>query len=159
LMETVTGLPTTLDDYIDFSMIAQAEGLKFGIEHYRRRKPHCSGTLFWQLNDCWPVLSWSVVDYYGFGKAGYYYAKRAYASVLASFKPLDDGGLELWLTNDKLSDVAETVTVRLGTFSGAVVWEEKFPVQIAANSSGVVHRWTADHLQGNAERYISVHSA
>ena len=74
-----------LDEYIDFSQIAQAEGLKFGIEHYRRRKPHCSGTLVWQLNDCWPVLSWSVLDYYGFGKAGYY-RKRVFAPVLASFK-------------------------------------------------------------------------
>ena len=72
LMLTVTGVPHDLDEYIDFSQIAQAEGLKFGIEHFRRRKPHCSGTLVWQLNDCWPVLSWSVLDYYGFGKAGYY---------------------------------------------------------------------------------------
>ena len=68
--DTVTGLPENLAEYIDYSMIAQAEGLKFGIEHFRRRKPHCSGTLFWQLNDCWPVLSWSVLDYYGFAKAG-----------------------------------------------------------------------------------------
>jgi hypothetical protein len=64
LMESVTGLPDNLGDYIDFSMIAQAEGLKFGVEHFRRRKPHCSGTLFWQLNDCWPVLSYGA-DYYG----------------------------------------------------------------------------------------------
>ena len=81
-------------------MIAQAEGLKFGIEHFRRRKPHCSGTLFWQLNDCWPVLSWSVIDYYGFGKAGYFYAQRVFAPVLASFKEEADGGVSLWITND-----------------------------------------------------------
>jgi beta-mannosidase len=56
LMLTVTGLPGDLEEYIAFSMIAQAEGLKFGIEHFRRRKPHCSGSLFWQLNGCWPVL-------------------------------------------------------------------------------------------------------
>ncbi|MDP8948741.1 MAG: glycoside hydrolase family 2 protein, partial [Actinomycetota bacterium] len=84
LMLTVTGLPGNLEEYIDFSMIAQAEGLKFGIEHFRRRKPHCSGALFWQLNDCWPVLGWSVLDYYGFAKAGYYYVGRAYAPILAS---------------------------------------------------------------------------
>ena len=60
LLLATTGLPTDLDQYILFSQIAQAEGLKFGIEHYRRRKPHCSGTLVWQLDDCWPVLSWSA---------------------------------------------------------------------------------------------------
>jgi beta-mannosidase len=115
LMLTVTGLPKNLEEYIDFSMIAQAEGLKLGIEHFRRRKPHCSGTLFWQLNDCWPVLSWSVLDYYGFAKAGYYYVRRAYAPILASFKQLVDGAVELWITNDTLAEVAENVTVRLGT--------------------------------------------
>src|SRR5215216_1479693 len=87
LMLTVTGLPEGLEEYVDFSMISQAEGLKFAIEHFRRRKPHCSGTLFWQLNDCWPVLSWSVIDYNGFGTAGYYYARRAYSPILASFTP------------------------------------------------------------------------
>jgi hypothetical protein len=48
-------MPESLEEYIDFSMISQAEGLKFGIEHFRRRKPHCSGTLFWRQLE--PTLS------------------------------------------------------------------------------------------------------
>ena len=56
LMAATTGVPRDLDEYIDFSMMAQAEGLKFGIEHYRRRFPHCAGSLVWQLNDCWPCF-------------------------------------------------------------------------------------------------------
>jgi beta-mannosidase len=128
LMLTVTGLPKDLDEYIDFSMIAQAEGLKFGIEHFRRRKPHCSGTLFWQLNDCWPCLSWSVLDYYGFGKAGYYYVRRAYAPILGSFKVLEAGAVELWITNDTLSRVEDYVTARLGTFAGEPLWEENLRI-------------------------------
>jgi beta-mannosidase len=159
LMQTVTGLPTDLNEYIDFSMIAQAEGLKFGIEHFRRRKPHCSGTLFWQLNDCWPVLSWAVIDYYGFGKAGYFYAKRVYAPVLASFKALASGGIELWITNDTLTEFADTVTVRLGTFSGDTVWEESRSIQVAANSSQIVWRWEADQIAARPDRYLSVRSA
>jgi len=59
LLESVTGVAGDLDEFVDFSMIAQAEALKFGIEHFRRRKPHCSGTIVWQLNDCWPMLSWA----------------------------------------------------------------------------------------------------
>ena len=82
LLESVTGVAGDLDEFVDFSMIAQAEALKFGIEHFRRRKPHCSGSLVWQLNDCWPVLSWALLDYHGFGKAAYYAVRRAFAPVL-----------------------------------------------------------------------------
>jgi beta-mannosidase len=141
---------------VDFSMISQAEGLKFALEHFRRRKPHCSGTLFWQLNDCWPVLSWSVLDYHGFGKAGYYYASRAYSPVLASFKALPDGSIELWLTNDTLSEVEDNLTVRLRTFEGEKIWEENLSAQAPANSSLPVARWTAERVSSSPERYLSV---
>ncbi len=159
LMLTVTGLPKDLEEYVDFSMISQAEGLKFALEHFRRRKPHCSGTLFWQLNDCWPALSWSVLDYHGFGKAGYYYARRAYSSVLASFKALPDGGAELWITNDTLSAVTDTLGVRLASFSGETLWEESLRVSVAANGSGPVARWDAHRVPGAPDRYLSVRSA
>jgi beta-mannosidase len=158
LMLTVTGLPTNLEEYIDYSMIAQAEGLKFGIEHFRRRKPHCSGTLFWQFNDCWPVLSWSVLDYYGVGKAGYFYAKRAYAPVLASFKQREDGGIEMWITNDTLHDVTDSITVRSGTFAGAPLWEESRQVTVPANSSQAVWCWDAEHITARPDSYLSVRS-
>ena len=139
-------------------MIAQAEGLKFGVEHFRRRTPHCSGTLVWQFNDCWPVLSWSVVDYYGVGKAGFYYLRRAYAPVLASFKALPDGSLELWLTNDTGDHVEDTVAVRLGTFEGAVVRDEKHVVAVAPRTSRAVHRWEQGDLPGAPDRYLAVTS-
>jgi beta-mannosidase len=158
LMLTVTGLPENLDEYVDFSMISQAEGLKFALEHFRRRKPHCSGTLFWQLNDCWPVLSWSVLDYHGFGKAGYYYARRAYSPILASFKALPDGSKELWLTNDTLSEVEDNVTVRLGTFRGETIWDENLQAYVPANASLPVARWSADRASGSPDSYLSVSS-
>jgi beta-mannosidase len=158
LMLTVTGLPQDLDEYLDFSMISQAEGLKFALEHFRRRKPHCSGTLLWQLNDCWPVLSWSVLDYNGFGKAGYYYARRAYSSILASFRALPDGSTELWLTNDTLSRVEDDLVVRLGTFEGEKIWEENLRARAPANSSLPVARWDADRASGAPDRYLSVGS-
>jgi len=158
LMLAVTGLPATLEDYVDFSMIAQAEGLKFGIEHFRRRKPHCSGTLFWQLNDCWPVLSWSVLDYYGFGKAGYYYVKRAYAPILASFKAVADEGVELWITNDTLALVSTTVIVRLQAFTGETIWEETYVLNVGANISEAVACWNADRFADRTGSYLAVTS-
>jgi len=158
LMLSITGLPGSLEEYIDFSMTSQAEGLKFGIEHFRRRKPHCSGTLFWQLDDCWPVLSWSVLDYYGFGKAGYYYVRRAYAPVLASFKVLPEGAVELWITNDTLSEIEDEATVRLRTFSGEVVWEESLSIRMAAHDNKPIRCWERNEVQRGADRYLSVRS-
>jgi beta-mannosidase len=159
LMLAVTGLPSDLDEYVDFSMIAQAEGLKFGIEHFRRRKPHCSGTLFWQLNDCWPCLSWSVVDYYGFGKAGYFYAKRVYAPVLASFRACSEGAMELWITNDTLEPVRDVARVRLAGFDGATHLEREVQFDVPANASRPVARWESGELEGGLDRYLAVHSA
>lgn len=158
LMITVTGLPNNLEEYIDYSMIAQAEGLKFGIEHYRRRKPHCSGTLIWQLNDCWPVLSWSILDYHGFGKAGYFYTRRAYAPVLASFKERDDGGVELWICNDTLNEVTETLTIRSGTFANGTIWEDSCQIRAEANSSQVVWHCNAGKIMAGPDSYLSVHA-
>jgi beta-mannosidase len=158
LMSSVTGLPQNLEEYIDFSMIAQAEGLKFGIEHFRRRKPHCSGSLVWQLNDCWPGLSWSMLDYYGFGKASYYYVRRAYAPVLASFKALPDGSVELWLTNDTQQELHETITLQVRTFAGQTLWEQTLAVQMAATGSQPV--WRSEPFQGAdmAGQYLQVRS-
>ncbi len=159
LMMTSTGLPKDLAEYIDFSMLAQAEGLKFGIEHFRRRKPHCSGTLIWQLNDCWPVLSWAIMDYYGFGKAGYYYTRRVYAPVLASFKILADGAVELWITNDTLRPIEQPVSVHYGSFGAGTLWEETVTVSVPANSSRPVWRCDVDRAHALPDRYLAVRSS
>lgn len=152
LMRAHTGLPSTLEEYIDFSMICQAEGLKYGIEHYRRRKFHCSGTLFWQWNDCWPGLSWSVVDYYGFPKAGYFYVRRAYAAVLASVKEEPDGGVTLWITNDTLAAVDDALLWTHGTFEGERLHEGRVEVHIPPNSSVPVIHLSAAQLSGPDRR-------
>jgi beta-mannosidase len=155
LLESVTGVAGDLDEFVDFSMIAQAEALKFGLEHFRRRKPHCSGTLIWQLNDCWPVLSWALVDYHGFGKAGYFFVRRAYAPVLASFRVADDGAAELWVTNDTAAAVRDEAAV-VGTFAGEALTAEEVAFEVPAHASRLVHR-TA--VEGAPDRYATVRGA
>ena len=66
------------------SQLLQAEAIRYGVEHFRRNRGRCMGALYWQLNDIWPVASWSSIDYYGRYKALQYVAKRFYAPILIS---------------------------------------------------------------------------
>ncbi|CAN5902844.1 glycoside hydrolase family 2 TIM barrel-domain containing protein [soil metagenome] len=150
----VTGLPETLDEYVDFTQITQAEGLKFGIEHFRRRTPHCSGSLIWQFNDCWPGISWSLVDYYGFAKASYYYTKRAYAPVMASFQ-IGEDSMELWVVNDTLDVVEGAFTVALSAFSGGQLWAESGAYSVGSNQS--VRVWQGK-VAAEADQVLTVTS-
>jgi beta-mannosidase len=157
-MQAHTGQPNSLEQYIDFSMITQAEGLKLGIEHYRRRKPHCSGTLVWQLNDCWPGISWSLVDYYRFPKAGYFYVRRAYASVSASFKPVVDG-FELWVVNDTLEDFEDQLTWGQARFTGEGLHDETLHIRIPRNSARRVTRIHRETISDSpSDTFLYVHS-
>jgi len=112
----------TFDDLIYYGQMNQALALSFGIEHWRRIKGRCWGTLFWQLNDCWPVQSWSVVDSAGEPKLAYYAVKRAYAPLLLSLHPAEDAApntaLAAHLVNDTREAVPGTLTLRLLDFDG-----------------------------------------
>jgi len=159
VLEIVTGLPTSIDQYVDFTMVSQAEGLKFGIEHYRRREPHCSGTLVWQFNDVWPGFSWSIVDYDLVPKAGYHYVARAFAPVLASFRR-DGDTLELWVSNSSIEPVRTSAVVTVACFDGGVDLRVEVPVELGPGDwvllpAGVPHTverteqgtsWLAVHL-------------
>ena len=69
-----------LEDYCYVSQLLQAWGTGFGIFQHIIHQPHCAGTLYWQLNDCWPVASWSSIDYYGNWKALHYRAQALFAN-------------------------------------------------------------------------------
>jgi beta-mannosidase len=133
LMEGYTGIPENLDEYVNYSMLTQAEGLKYGVEHYRRRKFQSSGTLFWQLNDCWPGTSWSVIDYHLLPKAAYFYAKRFFAPILLSANIDDAGHVELWVVNDTLQNYKDQIHVEVIDFTGNVAWEHIQDVCVADN--------------------------
>ncbi len=76
--------PDSMDKFVYASQLLQAQAIRYGVEHFRRWRGRCMGTVIWQLNDCWPVISWSSIDYYGRWKALHYYAKRFFAPVLLS---------------------------------------------------------------------------
>jgi beta-mannosidase len=77
-------LPKDFPSLVYLSQVLQAEGIRYGVEHWRRHRERVSGTLIWQLNDCWPVASWSSIDYFGRWKALHNAARRFYAPLLLS---------------------------------------------------------------------------
>src|SRR5438270_13792221 len=76
--------PKDFPSFLYVSQVLQAEAIKVGAEHLRRQRPRTMGSLYWQLNDCWPVASWASIDYYGHWKALQYYSRRFYNDLLAS---------------------------------------------------------------------------
>ncbi|WP_315762323.1 beta-mannosidase [Sphingomonas sp. Y38-1Y] len=155
MMLPITGAPATIEQFVDFTMLSQAEGLKFGIEHFRRRKPHCSGALIWQHNDCWPCVSWSLIDYDGVAKASWYAVRRAFAPVLASFRRVGDA-VELWITNDTLAPIDGSAAVALARLEGASDWQRDVAFHVPANGSACV--WREAVAPAN-ERVLTVRSA
>ncbi len=94
-------IPVKFEQQVILSQITQAEAIEYGVEHWRRNRNdfHCMGTLYWQLNDCWPVASWSSLDYFGRWKALHYFAKRFYQPLFPSVKE-GVNEAEFWVTND-----------------------------------------------------------
>ncbi len=130
----ISGKHKNIEDYVRIAQLVQCEGLKYGIEHFRRRKFDCSGTLFWSYDEAYPGVIWSIVDYYENEKASYYYVKRAYSPVLVSFKE-EDFGISVWITNDLLKPIKGAVELRYQTFSGENLWEDTVNINIPSNSS------------------------
>ncbi len=128
--------PKDFASFIYLSQVQQAEAIKVGAEHLRRNRPRTMGALFWQLNDCWPVASWSSIDYFGRWKALQYYARRFYADLLIS--PYQhDGAVDVYIVSDKLRPATGQVHMRLMDFSGKILLDKMQDVQIPAQSSAV----------------------
>ena len=128
--------PKDFASFVYLSQVQQAEIIKIGAEHLRRQKPRTMGSLYWQLNDCWPVASWASIDYYGRWKALHYYARRFYDDVLIS-PFLHDDKVDVYVVSDKLQPLSGTVHMRLLDFSGAVLLEQTKEVQVPAQSNAI----------------------
>lgn len=124
--------PTDLEEYVYMSQLSQAYGMEVAIEAHRTAKPYNMGTLYWQLNDAWPVTSWSSIDYYGNKKALQYKLKTLFAPVLLS---LDLNDYSAFVTSDLLRAVSASLKVRVESFLGVVLFEKEFGVEIDENQN------------------------
>lgn len=139
-------VPENFEHYVYVSQLVQAYGMQKAIEAHRRAKPYCMGTLFWQLNDCWPVTSWSAFDYYKQPKAFYYALARLYDNVLLSVVKADYY-YECHVLNDNPKEVKGTIELSVKDFFGKTIYTKQSPVDVKANSSLVYLRLTDEELK------------
>jgi beta-mannosidase len=119
--------PKDFASMVYLSMALQAEGIRYGVEHWRRHPDRVAGILYWQLNDCWPVASWSSLDYFGRWKALHYAARRFYAPLLLS---IEDKSPEqgVYVSNDRLEPWQGIMSWSLETLEGEVLTSGYAPV-------------------------------
>lgn len=157
-MEREYNPPLDFESYIYVSQLLQAYGIKKAIEAHRRAMPRCMGTLYWQLNDCWPVASWSGIDYYGRWKALHYFVKNAYNEILIS-PTIKNDELKVYIISDKLEPENCKMQLSLIDFAGNNLWRESAPVKINANSSEVYFEINLKNLVKNYNKNKIVFNA
>ncbi len=129
--------PDDFESMVYLSQVLQAEAYKTAIEAHRTAMPHCMGSLFWQLNDCWPTISWSTVDYYYRYKAAHYTVKKAFASVILTARQ-NGSKVAIFVVSDNVVINDAILKTELIDFSGNVFASKEEKVTIHADKSQLV---------------------
>jgi beta-mannosidase len=143
-------MPDGFENFVYLSQVQQALAIATAVEYWRRLRPLCMGALYWQLNDTWPVCSWSSIEYDGTWKLLHYAARRFFAPVLLAAQAVK-GALEVWLTNDLTSEARCRVVVRLVDFGGKVVRKEELTARIPGGSSRLVKTFALSDIAPKPE--------
>ena len=140
--------PKSFKGYLYVSQILQAYGMSIGMESHRRNKGYSMGSLYWQLNDCWPVASWSSIDYFGKWKALHYSTKKAFQPVLINFLKTDSE-IELHIISDLLESKEVDLNLKVLSFSGEVLYELNKSYLLQQNSTMKAESLSIDWLNKN----------
>ncbi len=150
--------PNSLEDLIYTSQIMQMDANRFFVENMRANRGVCMGSLYWQLNDCWPVASWSSIDYFGRWKASHYGAKKMYASVLVTAQN-DGTRVKFFLCNERLSSFDGSFNYAIMDSENRTLFKDSFPIAAEPMSSRVIHNCDfGDILRGHEDEYYLVYS-
>jgi beta-mannosidase len=122
-------LPSQLEDVVYVSQVFQGETIKCAVEHFRRNRGRCMGSTYWQLNDNWPVASWSSIDFYGRWKALHYMVKRFYAPLLISAYELGTQGF-IHVTNESRNEFIGIVLYQLRHVTEGILEEKSVSVSL-----------------------------
>lgn len=132
-------VPKSDEDYVYVSQLLQAFGITKAIYAHRRAKPYNMGTLYWQLNDCWPAISWSSIDGMGIYKALYYQSKRAFKNlIISSIEKYES--IDVHIINDNLNKVSGTLRLSIQNFSGEELFKDSLEIDIPADGNEIVYK-------------------
>ena len=130
-------LPKNFEDYVYLSQACQMECIKDATEFWRRNRDRCNGSLYWQLNDCWPVCSWSSIDYYGNYKALQYHAKHFFNPICVSIEG-DKKSVKVFVLNDTRKDIHLKLRLRVVDFNNGILDENEVNVEANALSTTMI---------------------
>ncbi len=129
--------PQTFDDWHYYTQLNQARAVAFGVEHFRSLAPYCTGTVAWQLNDCWPAISWAAVDSDGRRKPMWYALRRVFADRLLTIQPRGDG-LAAVAVNDTAEPWQGQLTVARLSLAGVPLGKETVDLTVAPRGAVTV---------------------
>ena len=120
--------PTSMEKLVYASQLLQAQAIKYGVEHLRRNRGRCMGALYWQLNDCWPVASWSSIDGYGRYKALHYEARRFFEPVHISCAEVGEYSTRKDITDERYYDYETKAQIfvnndTMNSVEGKIEWK------------------------------------
>ena len=128
--------PKNIEETIYLSQITQALALQTAAESHRKNKPYTMGTLFWQIDDVWPTISWSTVDYFGNWKAAHYAIKEAYKPIIICADEKNNH-LKIHVINDNQEPINGTIKIKLKTLNGIIVKQWEKAIKAEANKNQI----------------------
>jgi beta-mannosidase len=137
--------PKDFESYLYVSQVMQADVMQMSFETHRKSRPYTMGTLYWQLNDVWPVASWSSMDYLNNWKALHYQVKRSFANVILAPEYYHDS-FSLYLISDSLKSLKANAEIRIMDFNGKELRKLNVPVSMEANSSKLILEKTGKEI-------------
>ena len=126
--------PGSFENLVYASQLLQADAISYGVEHFRRLRGYCMGSIYWQFNDCWPVASWSSVDYFGRYKALHYAARRFYAPVAMGLF-LEEGTLTVNVSNETMGAFRGSIVLSVRSRDFTTHYQERVEVSVNRLSS------------------------
>jgi beta-mannosidase len=142
--------PKGFDNFVYVSQLLQADGVKMGMEAHLRRQPYCMGSLYWQLNDCWPVASWSSIDNTGTWKALHYAAKKTFEPIHLSME-LRENRISPMAINTTRDTVNILAQIKIQNFNGEVVFTRVTPITVPAMGTKLISGGTVQQVARKTE--------